>query len=110
MPKRRKKGWKVTQSTQVKTLRAQAPGAKAHMASFLDLPQEVVCDWPRLTLIGNSRLLLENHRGVIIYENDLVRVNITLGQLEITGQDLRLKVVRPDAIAVEGAIKSIQFC
>ncbi|MCG0277556.1 MAG: sporulation protein YqfC [Thermanaeromonas sp.] len=83
--------------------------AKDHMASFLDLPQEAVCDWPRLTLIGNSRLLLENHRGVVTYESGLLRVNATLGQLEITGKDLKLKVLRPDAMAVEGSIKSIKF-
>lgn len=99
MSRRKKKGWKV----------AEAPEAKAYMASFLDLPQEAVCDWPRLTLIGNSHLLLENHRGVIIYENDVLRVNVTLGQLEIAGQDLRLKILKPDAIAVEGTIKSIKF-
>jgi len=99
MPKRQRKVWET----------AEAVKAKDHMASFLDLPQEAVCDWPRLTLIGDTRLLLENHRGVVIYESELLRVNVTLGQLEIRGKDLKLKVLRSDVIAVEGSIKSIRF-
>ncbi|MGB9660884.1 MAG: sporulation protein YqfC [Moorellaceae bacterium] len=83
--------------------------AKRQVTDFLDLPPEAVLDLPRLTLIGNSRLIVENHRGLIAYEKDLVQVSVTLGEIKINGEDLKLRVVRPEAITVEGIIKRISL-
>lgn len=83
--------------------------AERQLANFLDLPQDAVLDLPRLTLIGNNRLILENHRGLIAYEKDFIKINVTLGEVEINGEELKLKIVRPDAITVEGIIKGISL-
>ncbi|MBC8080939.1 MAG: sporulation protein YqfC, partial [Gorillibacterium sp.] len=33
--------------------------------TMLDVPQDVVHDLPRITMIGNRQLYIENHRGVL---------------------------------------------
>ena len=46
-------------------------------AKILDLPQDVVQDLPRITMIGNVQLYVENHRGVLHFssENSEARIN-----------------------------------
>lgn len=80
------------------------------VTDFLDLPPEAALDLPRLTIIGNSRLLLENHRGIVIYQPDLVKLKLSAGELEIKGTGLILREIKPDAIILEGTVRSIEFC
>ncbi|OIQ61564.1 YabP family protein [Moorella thermoacetica] len=96
------------------SLRRRLAARVRHMektvSDFLDLPPEAALDLPRLTLIGNSRLLLENHRGIVTYHPDLVKLKLSAGELEIKGTGLLLREIKPDAIALEGTIRSIEFC
>lgn len=78
-------------------------------ADFLEIPQDALLDLPRITIIGDLRLFLENHRGIIEYTSEKIRVSVSGGQLEITGQNLALKNIKPDEIAVEGRIDTLAF-
>ena len=79
------------------------------VASFLDIPRDLMMDLPKLVMIGDVQISIENHRGILAYTPELVRVNTTLGELEVTGLDLILKNILPDEIMVEGRIKTVAF-
>ena len=79
------------------------------VANFLDIPQDLLMDLPKLVLTGDVQLSIENHRGILAYTAEVVRVSTTIGDLEVTGLDLTLKNILPDEIMVEGRIKSIAF-
>lgn len=38
---------------------------RSELADFFELPKDILLDLPRLTLLGNLRLVIENHRGLI---------------------------------------------
>lgn len=78
-------------------------------ANLLDLPQDALLDLPRITIIGDKQLYLENHRGIIEYSPERIRVSVAGGQLEITGQNFSLKNIKADEIAVEGKILGLVF-
>ncbi|KYH31012.1 sporulation protein YqfC [Neomoorella mulderi] len=80
------------------------------ITDYLELPADAVLDLPRLTLVGNSRLVVENHRGISEYQPDLVRLKLSTGELEIKGTGMLLREIKPDAIALEGTIHSLTFC
>jgi len=80
------------------------------ITDFLELPADAALDLPRLTLLGNNRLVLENHRGISEYRSNLVRLKVTIGELEITGTGMFLREIKPDAIALEGNILSLKYC
>lgn len=46
-------------------------------ASWLDMPQDVVFELPRLTLIGDRQLYIENHRGVINFTEEVLRLSLS---------------------------------
>ncbi|MDK2820899.1 MAG: hypothetical protein PWP31_864 [Clostridia bacterium] len=79
------------------------------LTDFLDLPQDAVLDLPRLTLVGRNRLVLENHRGIKEYQSNLIRLKLTIGELRIKGAGMLLREIKPDAIALEGEIQSLEF-
>ena len=79
------------------------------MADLLEIPKDLVLDVPKITLIGQSELFLENHRGIIEYSSQRMRINLSRGFLEILGNQLEIKALLPDEIKIEGDINSCRF-
>lgn len=82
---------------------------KQQMSEFLEIPNDVMLDLPRIVLMGNLQAFIENHRGILEYTPEAVRIAIVEGELEITGEKLILRNILPDEICVEGMIKTISF-
>jgi len=79
------------------------------LTRFLDLPKEIVYNLPKVTLIGNMQVLLENHRGIIEYSAEKVRIAINSGEMEITGEGLFIRNINRDEISLDGDISAIKF-
>ncbi len=80
---------------------------KQQVAEFLEIPAEVILDLPKVILLGNLQLVVENHRGILKYNPELIHINVSEGEVVIQGKDLKLRSVLPEEIFVEGRIKSI---
>jgi sporulation protein YqfC len=78
-------------------------------ASLLDLPQDVVQDLPRITMIGNLQLYIENHRGVLHFSPDRLKLALTKGTLEIRGKQLVIRAILTEEVFIEGTIDDIQY-
>lgn len=76
-------------------------------AAILDLPQDVVQDLPRITLIGSIQLTVENHRGVLHFSPNLLRLATERGELEVAGADLVIRTIGAEEVYVEGHIAGI---
>ncbi len=79
------------------------------VADFLEIPRDLVMDIPKLTLVGRNELYLENHRGIIQYNPQLLRINLSRGFLEIEGQDMEIRALMPEELYISGEIKSVRF-
>jgi len=74
-----------------------------------DMPADVIMDLPRITMIGRLHIYIENHKGVIAFSKEELRLSMKQGQLLIKGQNFILKTILPEEILLEGTIKSIEF-
>ena len=79
------------------------------LAEAFEIPQDALLDMPRITMIGDAQFYLENHRGIIEYTSEKVRVSVLGGSLEITGANLVLKNIKQDEIAIQGMISQLTF-
>lgn len=79
------------------------------LADYLELPKDLMLDLPRITLLGNLQLIIENHRGIIEYTKERIRISTSLGELLIDGEGLVLRNIFPDEIAVDGKITSLKL-
>jgi sporulation protein YqfC len=78
-------------------------------AKMLDLPQDVVMDLPRITMIGNMQLYIENHRGVLHFSSDRLKLALTKGQIEICGKNLAIRAILTEEVFIEGIIDDIKY-
>lgn len=78
-------------------------------AELLDMPHDVVFDLPRLTMIGDRQLYIENHRGVVHFSSERLRLALSKGQLEVTGSSLVIRTIWTEEVFVEGQISNIQL-
>jgi sporulation protein YqfC len=76
---------------------------------FLDLPKEIMLDLPKVTIVGNIQAMIENHRGIIEYGTDKIRIAINSGELEVTGEKLSIRNITRDEIYLDGDIFSVKY-
>lgn len=75
----------------------------------LELPNDLVFDLPRLTLIGGKQLYIENHRGVVHFSPESLHLELSQGMIEVEGKDLVIKEIMPEEVVIEGRIYGIKY-
>lgn len=75
----------------------------------LDLPNDLIFNLPRLTLIGGKQLYIENHRGVKHFSPESLHLRLSEGYLEVTGSELVIQAILPEEIVIEGTILDIKY-
>lgn len=82
---------------------------KRKAIKILDLPNDVILDLPRLTMVGFLQLYIENHRGVLLFTDQELRLLLKKGQLIIRGTDLVIRTLLSEELFLEGNIREIQI-
>ncbi|MFX3623786.1 MAG: sporulation protein YqfC [Ectobacillus sp.] len=75
----------------------------------MDLPADILMDLPRITLIGQIHIYIENHRGLLVFSDKEVRLLLKQGQLLIKGSSFVIKTILPEEILLEGTIEQVLF-
>ena len=75
----------------------------------MEIPVELSTDTTKVTIVGFERLLIENYRGILEYQDYFVRVNTHKGIININGFNLNLEEMTTDDLLVTGKIESIDF-
>jgi len=79
------------------------------MANKMDLPQDVMMDLPRITMIGQIHIYIENHRGLLAFTDKELRLLLKQGQLLIKGKTFVIKTILPEEILLEGKIDQVIY-
>lgn len=82
---------------------------KRWMTHRMQLPADVVMDLPRITMIGQLHIYIENHQGVLRFSTNELRLLLKHGQLLIKGDGFILKTILPEELLLEGRIDQVLF-
>ncbi|NMD42361.1 MAG: sporulation protein YqfC [Firmicutes bacterium] len=82
---------------------------KEIIADFFELPQEIILDLPRVTQVGNVQLYIENHRGVIAYDENEIRLSVKNGEIIIRGEKMQIKNLLEEELLIKGVIGSLTY-
>ncbi len=74
-----------------------------------DIPQELVFGWPRSVLLGDEKLIVEQHQGIYAYSDQEIVLKTLCGHLVITGQKLSLSRYDRDGLVVFGRIEKLSY-
>ena len=81
----------------------------AAISGVMEIPKEVITGLPKISVVGNCELYLENHSGIIQYTCERIRLRTKTGELTICGKCLTLTGLTRDTLTINGEIKSITY-
>lgn len=76
----------------------------------LGLPPELIPKVPKITLSGDSAVLIENHGGLKSLSEEHIEVGRRGGLVRINGTELQLAAMTASDIVVRGFIISVELC
>lgn len=79
------------------------------VSRLLEIPQEVSTSLPKVTVVGFEKILIENYKSILEYQEFYIRISTFIGILNINGYELNLKEMTTDDLLVTGKIESIDF-
>jgi len=77
--------------------------------NILEVPRELTDNNPKITIIGFNEMLIENYKGILEYEEFYIKLNTSIGNININGFNLNLEQVTEDDILVKGTIESFDI-
>lgn len=89
----------------MKTIR----GLCEDLTDRLDLPEEALLGTAKLTVTGNRRVLVENHRGILEYGTEQIRISTGRGQLVVRGSELSLSAMNQKELIVCGKLQAVEW-
>lgn len=84
-------------------------GIKKGLAEVLELPKDIILDLPKIIMVGNLQIYIENHKGILEYTDNRIRINTKNGILRIIGENLILKNIVAEEIFIVGEINQVEF-
>ena len=57
---------------------------------FLEMPEEIVTDIPKITILGFEEILIENYKNILEYDDVFIKINTHIGAININGFNLKL--------------------
>ena len=77
--------------------------------SRADIPQELVLGWPRSVLLGDEKLIVEQHQGIYACTQEEIVLRTQCGLMSITGENLSLSRYDRDGLVVLGKIEKLSY-
>lgn len=79
------------------------------LEKILSLPEEITTSIPKITNLGFKKVLIENYKNIIEYQDIFIRINTNMGIININGFNLMMEEMTTDDILIEGKIDNIEF-
>lgn len=64
---------------------------------------------PLIEIIGNRRILIENHRGITEYSCERITVKKQGGSISIIGESLQLAAITNERVIITGDISGVEL-
>ena len=89
--------------------RGRREGLLERTAQALDLPADAVAGLPRVELVGDKELRMENHRGILAYGDREIHVSGGPFVVKVTGEGLELRAMTGLELLITGRIAGVQL-
>lgn len=79
------------------------------IAEKLDIPKDIMMSLPKITITGDEEITIENHKGIILFERNLIRINTKIRAINIQGENFEILYIGDSTITISGKFKSIVY-
>lgn len=75
----------------------------------MQLPKEIILNYPKMTVVSNKEVTIENIIGIIEFSNENIRLNTETHILVICGNNLEINSLSLDEVVIRGKIEKLIF-
>lgn len=75
----------------------------------LKIPKDLILDIPKIIVTGDREIIIENHKGIVSFEKNEIRVNSRVGVIKIQGGNFEILYIGGDTITISGEFKAIIY-
>jgi sporulation protein YqfC len=79
------------------------------ISNTFELPKDIVLDVSKIIIIGSGQITVENHKGIVEYSEELIRINTGSSIMKLWGRNLTIKTIIQEEITITGEITGIEF-
>lgn len=79
------------------------------LSKHLHLPPDILAGAPIITAKGRSEICLENYKGIIEYNGNLIKVQTKQCKICIEGKELNILYFYDDEMCITGQIQAIYY-
>ena len=83
--------------------------SKELLVTSLKFPEDVVMGEMMLSFAGHRALLVENYRAIVLYTDELIKLQGKTCRLCVSGSRLSIQYYTKEEMKITGQIKSVQF-
>ena len=76
-------------------------------AETFDLPADALAGLPKVELVGDGELRVENHKGILAYSGEEIHISGGIYMIKIAGQGLELRAMTGIELLITGKITQI---
>ena len=82
---------------------------KKVLVDKLEMPKEIDLDVPRITVIGRNEITIENHKGILIFEKNEIKIKTSLEPLTIKGNSFEILYIATSTLIISGYFDYIGY-
>lgn len=79
------------------------------IAEKLNISKDIALDLPRISVIGQEEITIENHKGIVLFERNIIKVNTKLKPISIEGDNFEILYIGESTIIISGKFNSISY-
>ena len=76
---------------------------------ILGIPDDISSNAPKITILSFEKMLIENYKCVLEYQDFFIRIKMSTGLINISGYQMTMNEMTKDDIIVTGTIESVDF-
>jgi sporulation protein YqfC len=82
---------------------------RSDIADNLEIPNDAFSDNFFLSMHGSKKVIIENHLGITVYENNLVGVRTKEGTVSIRGSKFKIEEINDFKVIIRGLVEEIKI-
>lgn len=82
---------------------------KEKLLNKLDFPSDISMDLPKIVVVGNREITIENHRGIIAFESSMVKINSRIGTITISGRNFEILFIGETSMTISGRFEGVSY-
>lgn len=89
--------------------KAKISSAKENFLDKLNIPEELVYDYSKITMVENSQLMIEGYNNIVDYYDNYIKIQAKNVYVIIDGKELKIDEINDSELLISGDINNVGF-